>query len=180
MPRGVLVLRHTPDPLDQRIACHETFGFVHVRAITEHAYIDELETEVLGDREMAVVAWHHTEELELPLFPLPRGLGPQRTPEPRAQQVLVHEGQTRVPTCNDLRLLNTKQRRSQTSGTEDSVKPAIVPHIGPIRQDIVIDELAVEAIRQGQLLRTGFPACQVEGQPDALELSESSRELTLV
>ena len=61
----VTVLRNAPDALDGVVFLHELLDDVHIRTGRCHRNVDHLDTEVLGDAEVTVIARYRTEPLHL-------------------------------------------------------------------------------------------------------------------
>ena len=62
------IFRHTPDTFDGIILCHQFFYQIHIRSFRSHRNIDHLDSEILGDREMAVISRYRTQEFHFVQF----------------------------------------------------------------------------------------------------------------
>ena len=179
MSGRVLVLRYAPDPLDGRVARDQPLHFVHVRPAVEHAHVQHLEAERLGDREMPVVAGHDAEETRPRRFAPPGRLAFQRSVEPGVQQVLVHEGEAGVPAGNHLRRIHAEQGRAQAPRGGQAVEPAVVARVGAAGREVGAVQGVLQPVRQVELLGARFPAGEIQLETELLQRGVLARERAL-
>ena len=164
---GVGILGHAPDALDGVILGHQIFHDVHIRAIGGHGDADELKTELLGNRKMAVIAGHRAEELAL-LHLRPRA-GRLREAEHIADvDEVIHQLQAGVAAHEDLFGLDAEDIREQNAGFVQTLQITVVAGIGA-GVGGVIGHLQ-QTHSQIHLVRAGLAAGHVQLQLHILKL----------
>ncbi len=124
---GVRVLRDTEHALDFRVF-RKLFDHIHVGARGSHRDRDELETEVLGDAEVAVIPGRRAQELATALD------DPGFIPFPGAHGVALHEVvehhvEARVAADDDLLDRNAEDLGEQASRLDEAHEVAVVQDI---------------------------------------------------
>ena len=161
---GVRVFRHAPDTLHTLVGSGDALDFIHVGAVDAKRDRNHLEPEMLGDREMAVVAGHKADPFHgIVLAPRFRA---QRTEGPEPRHRVEHHGQRRVAADNDVFRLVVEQIGHQAPCLGQPFKHAVVAAIGAVFGDAIGRrcQKRQHGHRQIELVGAGLSARHVQAE----------------
>ena len=168
--------RDSPHALDQRVL-HQFADLVQVRAILEEIHGDHLETEVLGDRVVAVVARNRADPLELlALLRCLRGLGcPRLGGIVGAERVCPgHQVKSHVQrggvAADDVLRLHADDLRPDVADIRNAGQPAVVAGVRAIGGGEVLAREAEQIHREVELFRGRLTAGEIQLQALGLEI----------
>ena len=134
--------RHRPHALNLWVL-DELADSAHVRAVLKHRHGDELVAELLGDREVAVVARHRADPLNLVLL-APRALGVIRAPRVCKGDEVEHDVERGAIRRDEVLRRDAQQLAPQLANLADAVEVAVVAQV--VARSVGVVALA----RQGQ------------------------------
>ncbi len=159
---GVAVARYAPHTHHGGVLARPLLHLCQVRAFVCHVHRDQLETEMLGEREVAIVTGARTQELERSAI-APRAVAPGNAEQQRADQGVVHECEARAASCNDVARLDLEDGGEEGAQLGDPLEPAVVAAVDPVAGAIVVaPRLLEQPSGQVQLLGRRQPAGHVE------------------
>ena len=161
--RGVAVFGDAPDALDGRVAGGELLHGLHVRPVSLHRHRDHLDSQVLADGKMPVVARAGAQELHVALAaPGRRSRGHSK--ENRPGHRVVHQGEAGVAADDQLLGRHLHVVGEKRLGLGDPVEPAVVAAVRAVLRPVEPAAGAVQhAQGQVELCRAGFAAGHVQG-----------------
>ncbi len=121
---GIGVLGHAPYSLDGVVVAHEVFDQIHVGPLVGQRHGDHLESQRFGDGEMPIVSRNRTEPFHLSKR-VP-GSAPVRSEQAAAYQGVVHKGEARRPSDDDVFGGVVKKHRHEALRLGQAVQHSVV------------------------------------------------------
>ena len=159
---GVGILRHTPDPLDALILSDQSLDKSHIRAARRHRDRNHLDSEVLRDAEVPVIARDRAEPLHL-IQPAPGDI-PHHTVRHGTGNGVIHHIQGGVSVDDDVVRIVLHHIGNQDLGLCDPVQHSVISAVRPVLTEHV--RIAVQRVHKShgevELLLAGLSAAHVE------------------
>ena len=127
---GIGVFRNAPDALDRCVFTDQFFHDVHIGTGGSHRDGNHLDAEILGDREMAVIAGHWAEEFHLGLFA--PGSVAHDAMGPDAGNGIEHDVQGGVSVDDDILGIILHHVAQQFARFLDAGQLAVVPAVSAV------------------------------------------------
>ncbi len=171
----VRIGRDDPHALHRRVLDEFTHGH-HVRSVVVHGDVDHADAELLGEREVTVVARDRADERDL-LFLRPRTRRVRRAVEQGEHQRVVHDLEAAVAFGDELVERNVQEIGEDLTQFGESGEAAVVARVRAVGGTEVVAGQAQQADRKVQLRGGRLAAGEIELETGTLERRVGAPEL---